>query len=127
MTRESATVELTDDELLHGSDAVEVEDGGRARVADAAHSPAVTAVVPFAPKQRHAVQPAVITADAAQQQPPLHMFVPQSKDDEHVSPGEYMTHAPLTYEHDLHERSDDEQQNPPRHEDDAQDELDEHG
>ena len=128
MTRESATVELTSNELLHGSVVVGDEGEGKSPAADAEHSPADAGVVPFAPRQRQAVHPAVFAADAAQQQPPRHTFVAQSKGDAHVSPGEKVRHDPLCIEHVEHERSADvaEQQKPPRHADEAHAESDAH-
>jgi len=91
--RESATDEfcVLDDEMSQGTDAivcsVVVVVGGR-DIEDEVHLPAVDEVVPFTLRQRQAEQPAVINADAEQQQPPKHTLVAQSKGEVQVSPGE---------------------------------------
>jgi hypothetical protein len=91
ITRENATEEFcVFDEMSQGTDAIVcsvVVVGGR-DIEDAVHLPAVDEVVPFTLRQRQAEQPAVINADAEQQQPPKHTLVAQSKGEVQVSPGE---------------------------------------
>jgi hypothetical protein len=82
------------------------------------HEPAaVFIVVPLLSRQRHAEQPAVFTADAAQQQPPKQVSDAQSKRDAHISPGEYLWQEPVCIEHVEHVKNAEvvEQQKPPRH------------
>ena len=65
------------------------------------HVPAVAAVVVTFAQHVHDVHVGERRTDEAQQQPPLHMFVPQSKPLEHASPGEFRTHAPVPGVHAL--------------------------
>ncbi len=64
-------------------------------------------------------------ADAAQQQPPRHRLVTQSKEEVQVSPGLTVRHAPFEDAHDEQPRAAEEleQQLPPRHAAEAQVEL----
>lgn len=63
-------------------------------VAARTHLPAFAAVVAELDRHAHAEHPAVSTADMAQQQPPRHVFVPQSNALVQFSPGEDSRHDP---------------------------------
>ena len=83
------------------------------------HAPTVDASVTGSDVQLHA--PQLLGSRDAQQQPPRHVFVPQSKSEPHASPGSPFAHAPLPGEHAAHGscRAVVEQQNPPRQTDEV--------
>lgn len=91
MTLDNDTFELTETALVQGN----VTLRGAAIAADCEHVPAVAAVVPVTEAQRHEMQPGVSIAEDAQQQPPRHRFVPQSKFEAHMSPGLKSTQEPV--------------------------------
>lgn len=91
ITREGATVALMERLLLQGRGVVAMAGGAGA---GAAHVPAVAAAVDALAQQRHAVQPMTCTADAAQQQPPRQVLVPQSAAEAQGSPGEKRVQTP---------------------------------
>jgi len=86
--------------------------GVRVRVAEAeaealrcgaTQVPAVARVVEaFAQHAQAAQPPRVATTEEAQQQPPLHLSLLQSKSEAQPSPGELSTHAPLSRAHAEH-------------------------
>ncbi len=117
MTRPSAILALTAMDALQGSVAFAEFCVRRQAPAFAAGEPAL--------KQRQAEHPAVCTADAAQQQPPRQRFVPQSKDDAHLSPGFTSEHAPVfeTQVEQPRAAEELEQQKPPRQAEEAHVEL----
>lgn len=103
ITREGATVALRDRLPLQGRATVALEGGIGA---GAAHVPAVAAVVDALAQHRQEVQPTVCKADAAQQQPPRQVLVPQSKAEAQGSPGELRRQEPEPGKQPLHpERS----------------------
>ena len=77
-----STVEFADVPLMHWAALISAS----ARVATI-HVPAVVAEVVFEAQHAQALQPAVVSAEDAQQQPPMHKFIWQSKLEEHASPG----------------------------------------
>ena len=84
MTLDSDTLlALMDTELLHCSEVFVTATADELLVQIPADEP----TVPLTLRQRHDVQPDVVRADAAQQHLPRHRLLPQSKDDEHGSPG----------------------------------------
>lgn len=91
-----------------------------------AHVPAVAAVVLGDDQQEQAVHCEFCATDAAQQQPPRHMLVPQSNDDAQLSPGEKSMQLPtlgVQAEHPAR-AADGVQHVPPAHALDVQEELD---
>jgi hypothetical protein len=84
----------------------------------ATQAPALAAVVPLAPQHAQALQPAVMTALLAQQQPPRHSPTPQSMLPlGQASPGYSTAQDPVACAQALQPRraARGEQQKPPRH------------
>ena len=81
ITRESAVGAVASRLALHSS-------AGAPVVGEAAQAPAVAGVVEALAQHWQALQPAVCSALAAQQQPPRHRLEAQSKGEAQASPGE---------------------------------------
>ena len=93
MTRDRGTEALMDTVPLQGR----VAGAGRAAEAGTAEvqAPARDGGVEALARQAQAAQPSVCTADAAQQQPPWHRLVAQSKGEAQGSPGEKVAQEPV--------------------------------